>query len=38
MPHPSPRNHRWLRERPWFEREVVPALRERVSAILSQAD
>ncbi len=38
MPHPSPRNHRWLRERPWFEREVVPALRERVSEILSQTD
>lgn len=27
LPHPSPRNNRWLRERPWFEAEVVPALR-----------
>ena len=30
MPHPSPRNNRWLRDNPWFERDVVPALRERV--------
>ncbi len=36
MPHPSPRNRRWLRERPWFEHEVVPALRERVAEILSR--
>ena len=26
--HPSPRNRRWLRDHPWFEAEVVPALRE----------
>ena len=26
MPHPSPRNQRWLRRNPWFEAEVVPAL------------
>jgi len=35
MPHPSPRNNRWLRENPWFEREVVPALRRRVRRLLS---
>lgn len=34
LPHPSPRNTRWLRDRPWFEAEVVPALREVVHAIL----
>ena len=28
LPHPSPRNTLWLRKRPWFEEEVVPALRE----------
>lgn len=30
MPHPSPRNRRWLRENPWFERDVLPLLRARV--------
>jgi uracil-DNA glycosylase len=30
MPHPSPRNTLWLRRNPWFELEVVPALRERL--------
>jgi len=34
LPHPSPRNNRWLRDRPWFEAEVVPYLRERVAALL----
>lgn len=32
MPHPSPRNIGWFRANPWFEAEVVPALRERVRA------
>lgn len=35
LPHPSPRNNRWLKANPWFEHEVVPALRERVQAVLS---
>jgi uracil-DNA glycosylase len=35
MPHPSPRNQRWLRERPWFERDVLPPLRRRVQQLLS---
>jgi uracil-DNA glycosylase len=35
LPHPSPRNRRWLRERPWFEAEVVPALREAVARALA---
>lgn len=34
LPHPSPRNNRWLTSNPWFEREVVPALRERVRECL----
>lgn len=32
MPHPSPRNIGWFKANPWFEAEVVPALRERVGA------
>lgn len=35
MPHPSPRNNRWLRLNPWFEQEVVPALQERVAQLLA---
>lgn len=35
LPHPSPRNTLWLRRNPWFAKEVLPALRERVAAILS---
>ena len=31
LPHPSPRNTLWLRRNPWFEQEVVPALRERLA-------
>jgi uracil-DNA glycosylase len=27
LPHPSPRNQLWLRRNPWFEAQVVPALR-----------
>lgn len=27
LPHPSPRNQLWLRKNPWFEKQVVPALR-----------
>lgn len=34
MPHPSPRNNIWLRKNPWFEKELLPALRERVRDVL----
>lgn len=34
LPHPSPRNNRWLRQNPWFETEMLPALRRQVSRIL----
>jgi uracil-DNA glycosylase len=34
LPHPSPRNVRWFKLHPWFDAEVVPALRERLSKIL----
>lgn len=36
LPHPSPRNNRWLRNNPWFEHEVLPALRARVAAALAR--
>ena len=34
LPHPSPRNTLWLRRNPWFEAEVVPAVRQRVHDLL----
>ncbi len=34
IPHPSFRNNLWLRKHPWFERDVLPALRTRVHALL----
>ncbi len=34
MPHPSPRNNRWLKKNPWYEAEVIPCLRDRVSHVL----
>ncbi len=35
LPHPSPRNNRWLKKNPWFEEEVVPYLADRVRDALS---
>ena len=36
LPHPSPRNNHWLRRNPWFEQEVLPSLRKRVSEVLAR--
>lgn len=36
LPHPSPRNRRWLSQQPWFEAEQVPRLRARVQALLAK--
>lgn len=36
LPHPSPRNNRWLRRNPWFEAEVIPVLQQRVSTLLAE--
>lgn len=36
VPHPSPRNTRWLRNNPWFADEVLPALRAEVAERLSR--
>lgn len=35
LPHPSPRNNLWLKRNPWFEAELIPVLRARVSAVLA---
>ncbi len=37
LPHPSPRNRRWMKNNSWFEREVLPQLRRRVGACLAPA-
>lgn len=34
LPHPSPRNQGWLKRHPWFEQELLPALRAQVAAVL----
>jgi uracil-DNA glycosylase len=34
LPHPSPRNNRWLKQNPWFEAGLLPELRARISSIL----
>jgi uracil-DNA glycosylase len=35
LPHPSWRNNGWLKQNPWFERELLPTLRRRVRRLLS---
>lgn len=35
LPHPSPRNGRWLRQNPWFEAEVLPKLRARIAKVIA---
>jgi uracil-DNA glycosylase len=35
MPHPSPRNNRWLKANPWFVAEVVPALQQRIAELFA---
>ena len=34
VPHPSPRNRRWLAQNAWFERDVLPDLRQRFRTAL----
>lgn len=38
LPHPSPRNNRWLKQNPWFDAELLPALRDRVARLLQDRD
>lgn len=37
LPHPSPRNVGWFKANPWFEGDVLPALRRRVGEVLARA-
>ena len=37
LPHPSPRNNRWLKTNPWFEKDLIPELRQQVRKILDAA-
>ncbi|GHF93670.1 uracil-DNA glycosylase family protein [Thalassotalea marina] len=34
LPHPSPRNNRWLAKNTWFEQDVIPQLRLKVQSVL----
>lgn len=36
LPHPSPRNNRWLAKNPWFGRDVLPALKRRIAEVLKR--
>lgn len=35
LPHPSPRNQMWLKRNPWFARDLLPVLRQKVSEALA---
>lgn len=35
LPHPSPRNRFWLTKNPWFEKDVIPVLQEKIKRLLS---
>ncbi len=34
LPHPSPRNNRWLKNNPWFLSEVLPYLKRRIEKLI----
>jgi uracil-DNA glycosylase len=36
LPHPSPRNRHWLTKNPWFEAEMLPAVKTRVAQVLGR--
>ncbi|MEQ8325297.1 MAG: uracil-DNA glycosylase family protein [Vicingaceae bacterium] len=35
LPHPSPRNNIWQTKNPWFQLDVLPALKQEVGKVLS---
>jgi uracil-DNA glycosylase len=37
LPHPSPRNNRWLKKNSWFEGDVLPYLRRRVRGLMKKS-
>ena len=34
LPHPSPRNNRWLKKNAWFEAQIVPRIRLQTAQVL----
>lgn len=36
LPHPSPRNRFWLTKNPWFEKDVIPVLRQLTAPLLDE--
>ena len=36
LPHPSWRNNAWLKKNPWFEEEVLPFVRDGITALLGR--
>ena len=36
LPHPSWRNNAWIKTNPWFERDLLPELRQRIKAALEK--
>ncbi|MFT6022179.1 MAG: uracil-DNA glycosylase [Ascidiaceihabitans sp.] len=38
LPHPSPRNNRWLKQNDWFETQVVPRIQSKVAQLLQAPD
>jgi len=34
LPHPSPRNRIWMKRNPWFESDLLPLLRQRLTRAL----
>lgn len=36
LPHPSPRNNRWLKKNGWFESDVLPWLKQRVKKLVKK--
>jgi uracil-DNA glycosylase len=38
LPHPSWRNTGWLKKNPWFESEILPALRAEVARLVKKRD
>ncbi len=34
IPHPSPTNRFWRAKNPWFEKEIVPILQQKVEEVL----
>ena len=34
LPHPSPRNNRWIKNNPWFAKDVLPILKLEINRII----